>query len=348
MFNKSEERHRRRGPSLPFILLRMCLSLTMLSIFGLMIFQAYKHFSGVDPLSIDPAASAKTTIISLLTSDSAAKLVKDLLSLNIKEVVKNPGLTEIIQPADKPADKPITKGPLLLRFAIVSDSHNDNAKLQKALIQAKTNQAKFVIGLGDYSDTGTLGELQQAKNQFDGAQLPYYLTIGDHDMWDCRNREQVSTCNYSQLFGSSYQSFEVSGVRFLILDNADNYLGVDGVAMSWLEEELSRIKAGKPKLIFALMQEPLYHPSSDHFMGKTTPSLVPQAQKIADLLKNAGVAEVITGDVHFFTQYTDPRTSLKMTTVGAVSEARNTQSPRFVLVDVYEGGTYNIQDLEIK
>ncbi len=349
-FKKNEESaHKKRGPSLPFVLLRMCLSLIMLSIFGLLILQAFRHFSGTDPLKVDP----KTAIFSAITSETGAKLVKDLLSFDVHSSVtdlKNLGNSSAGGAGiDLTGDGPRQPtGPIALRFAVVADSHNDNKNLQKALAQAKEMNSRFVIGLGDYSDVGTYDELQMAKNQFNSSGLAYYSTAGDHDLWDCRNRDQTPTCNYTQLFGSPYQSFSVNNNRFILLYNSDNYLGMDGVEMKWLEDELLRVKAENPKHIFVLAQEPLYHPSSDHYMGKSNPKIKEQAEKITALLKEAGVTEFFAGDAHFYARYMEPKTNLKMTVVGAVTEARNTQKPRFSVVDVYEDGSYNVQDLEIK
>lgn len=338
-FKKKEEGTRKkRGLGLPLILLRMCLSLTMLCLLGLMVYQAYKHFSGVDPLQVDP----KTAIFSLITSEGGSDLAKKLLTLDIKDIQK--GAEEVL-PTATPSFTPTA--PHLFTFAVVTDSHNDNANLSRALQQAKSAGAKFVIGLGDYSDVGTLEELQKTKQVFDAGGLPYYSTVGDHDLWDCRNRHQAPACNFNQVFGPAYQSFSYNDVRFVLVYDSDNYGGVDEAQMGWLKDQLNHIKAEHPKQFFAFMQEPLYHPSSDHRMGKTTPSLGEQAKQLVLLLKDAGVGEIFAGDTHFFTQYSDPATGVKMTTVGAVTETRNVQKPRFVLVDVYQDGSYNIQDANI-
>jgi len=37
-----------------------------------------------------------------------------------------------------------------------------------------------------------------------------------------------------------------------------------------------------------------------------------------------------------------------MTVVGALTSTRNTQAPRFAVVDVYDDGSYNVKDQEIK
>ena len=96
------------------------------------------------------------------------------------------------------------------------------------------------------------------------------------------------------------------------------------------------------------MHEPLYHPSSDRVMGKTEPNLKKEAQDLIKLFKSSGVSEVFAGDIHFFTGYVEPQTGLKMTTVGSLASLRNVQSPRFVVVSVFDDGGYEVEDIEVK
>ena len=48
-------------------------------------------------------------------------------------------------------------------FAVVADSHNANDNLQKALDRAKEAGVDYVIGLGDYTQVGSIEELPTIK-----------------------------------------------------------------------------------------------------------------------------------------------------------------------------------------
>jgi hypothetical protein len=356
MFFKSED-SRRKKKGLPDIV-RVFMSLIMLSIFGLGMLQAYTYFSGVNPRTVDP----KTLVVSLLTSEQSADLVKSLLSMDVptikdslKKLIASSSTAGSASPDNSDQltlgaheDTTHSSGQPLFKFAIVTDTHNDNDDLQKALAQAKDGGAELVIGLGDYSDVGTLEELTKTKATFDDSGMTYYSTVGDHDLWDCRNRKLTPTCNFSQTFGSPYQAFSYKGVRFLLLYNSDNYEGVDGLEFKWLDDQFAQMTTEKPLTSFAMMQEPLYHPSSDHVMGKETPRLKTQADHLIELLSQNHIAEVFYGDTHFYSRYNEPKTNLKMTAVGAVTATRNAQKPRFVMVDVFDNGSYNVSDTEIK
>ncbi len=245
----------------------------------------------------------------------------------------------------QPAEPNASGGsPLLFKFALVADSHSENDLLAKALKMAKAEAVRFVIGLGDYTKTGTKQELIDAKQVFDKSSLNYFVIPGDHDLWDSRDKERPdATYNFETVFGKPYRSFAEKGVRFIMLDNSDNYSGVSNEQMAWLKKELEN-----PALTFVFTHEPLYHPESKHIMGRVNEELLSQAKELMELFGKNTVKEVFSGDIHFFARFTDPVFHVNMTTIGAVASQRNIQSSRFALVSVYEDGTHQVEDVEIK
>ncbi len=332
---KYKKEHRKRSNPL-FGIFRLLLSLIIFAVLVGGVYSAYKQFSGADPLNLSPQSISSN----LISKDRLIDLTLSLLSIDIKGK---------IIPADQPeSSKKSIKSKTSFKFAIVADCHNDNNNLAKALSQAKAGDAKFVIGLGDFSDVGTKAELIDAKKKFDEAGLRYFLTPGDHDLWESRDKNEPPLTNFYSVFGSSFQAFGYGEVRFIILYNSDNYKGLGEEQLKWFKFEMENIKQANPKLVLAFVHEPLYHPSSDHYMGKVTPSLLPEAKQLIKDLKQAGTKEVFAGDIHYFTQYSEPETVLHMTTIGAITSGRNVESPRFGLVTVYEDGSYLVEDVEIK
>lgn len=315
------------------------------------LYLAFKSFSGFDPLNFNPSLSIRN----ILASDKFYNLVSGVLSVDPKtslkrfqdlltgqESAEGGSATTDSQPSSAPT------GPLSYKFSIITDSHNDLDTLGKALNMSKEAKVDFVIGLGDFTDVGTIDELRNTKEQFDIADLPYYVTAGDHDLWDSRDKSSNPIANFSMIFGTPYTSFYHKNTHLVLLYNSDNYHGLDGIQMEWIKDNLRPAPDSNTKLTFLFVSVPLFHPSSDHIMGKTEPALKKQAEEIVTLAKANNVAEVFAGDTHFSAHYTEPRSGLKMTVVGAVTSTRNLQSPRFTIVDVYENGSYNIQDIEIK
>jgi predicted phosphodiesterase len=241
------------------------------------------------------------------------------------------------------ADKTIKKKEIL-RFALVADSENDNSDLEKALSQARGAGATFVIMLGDLTKLGEVGDLLKTKAVFDKSQLPYYVTAGDHDLWDSRNRGDRALNNFEQIFGNPSQVFDKSGVEFLIIDNSDIYKGISDTDWDLLNSTLGQ----SAKLEFVFSHKTPYHPQSSHIMGNENKQVAKQAEEYLNLLENRKVDGFFSGDLHFFAEYKSPNNTVKITTVGAIDSERNFQGPRFAMVKVYSDYSWDTQDLEIK
>lgn len=327
MFRKHSSR---RSTNIVFVIFRLMISLIMFTLLLGGVYYAYKHFSGLDPLKLDPksVASEALTLLSSIKIEN-----QKILPQNLTVVV------------------PKTSSKSLFKFLLVADSHSDNNNLQKAISQAKTKYPDlvFVIGLGDYTEVGTVDEMQKAKTEFDLANLRYFLIPGDHDLWDSRDKNQPPLTNFRQIFGPTYQSFEFNNFKFILLDNSDNYLGMDEAQLKWFKGELEKSKGEQVKAIFVFVHEPLFHPSSDHIMGRVEKELKNQARSLIFTLSEARlVKKVFAGDTHYFSQYNEPETNLSMVTIGAVGVERNPQLPRFAEVTVFEDGSTVVDDVEIK
>lgn len=360
-FRRSDER-KRRSP-LPLTIIRLFISLVLFLVLGVALIQAFKYFAGTS-IENDPftkvitqfPSDPKGAIKNLLTSEETAKTIVGILSFSPVKDLKLPIGNQTTNNQNPPAISPET-GNLLFKFAIVTDSHNNNTDLAKALEQARMSGAKFVIGLGDFTDTGTIEELNNAKKVFDESKLPYYVIPGDHDLWDARDKGKTAVNNFSQVFGTPYQAFTDSGIRFILFYNSDNYYGVSDLEFEWLKGELDSENKDQIKAVYVFLHEPIAHPTSDQIMGSEkkadpgTPAntkIQDQAKELLDMFTKAKVAGIFAGDIHAFTTYIDAVTNIKMATIGALTKEKNTQPPRFATVDVFANGGYNISDIEIK
>lgn len=320
-----------------FVMFRLVLSLTMLVVLLAGTYAAYKNFSGMDPLKLDPQ-SVFNNVLALV----ATKELSDLLGKPIQIGQQN------IIPVSKEEKTEMPAADLAFRFLLLADTHNDNANLAKALEQAKAGYSdlKFIIGLGDYTEVGTVDELKGAKKELDTSGLRYFLIPGDHDLWDCRNRSLPAIDCFREVFGPTYQSFVFENFKFILLNNSDNYLGFDDDQQRWMAGELE--KEANIRGVFVFLHEPLFHPSSTHTMGWVEKSLKTQAGGLIFQLKDAEVKKIFAGDIHYFSEYDEPKTGLSMFTIGAVTRERNPQSPRYGVVSVFEDGSTEVEDVEIK
>lgn len=298
------------------------------------IYSAYKHFSGLDPLKLDREAIFRNLDLTSVKIDPKA------LGKSVQ--------TKVISKPENTTKSAISKP--IFRFLLLSDSHNDNLNLEKAINQAKGEfpGLEFIIGLGDYTEVGTIPELKNAKAVLDSSAVRYFLLPGDHDLWDCRNRGVSAPACFNEVFGPTYQSFTFKNYQFLLLNNSDNYQGIDQQQSKWIIDELEKTKKGGIKGVFVFIHEPLFHPSSDHVMGRVEKDLKLQAEELIFRLKQSGVVMVFAGDIHYFSEYLEPKTNLAMVTIGALSIERNPQAPRFAVVSVFEDGTTKVEDMQIR
>ncbi|MEK7617414.1 MAG: metallophosphoesterase [Patescibacteria group bacterium] len=335
-------RYKRRHTNILFVIFRLLLSLVIFATLIAGLYYAYKHFSGLDPLRLDPK-NAFSSAVGLLSKINLPKDVQNTINQNL------PG-TKVAVHKDTPSvsgvniQKPSKE---VFKFVLLSDSHSDNVYLKKALNQIKKDYSdiRFIIGLGDYTDVGTLDELKKVKNELDSIGFRYFVTPGDHDLWDSRNKSLSPLTNFNQVFGPPFQSFIHENYLFLLLFNSDNYQGLGNDQKNWLTNQLD----SNPNVagIFIFLHEPFFHPSSDHVMGRVEPKLKEEAENLTKQLASAGVKKVFAGDTHFFSEYQEPQTNLFMVTVGVITSVRNLQPPRFAIVSVFENGSTRVEDVEV-
>lgn len=245
----------------------------------------------------------------------------------------------------------------LIRVALVADSHNENDLLGKALLQAKGIGINFVIGLGDYTNLGTLEELENAKREFDMSGLEYFVTAGDRDGWDSRDK---GTNNFDDVFGAPTRIIDRENVLFVIVNNSNLYEGISEDDWEVLEKGITRSKGTtsttssnstrdtRDTLTFVFTHKTPFHPQSSHVMGEDSGRVAGQAKELVKLIEEKRVDGVFTGDLHFFARFNSPSGSVKITTIGAVASDRNFQGPRFAVLTVWEDYSWDIEDVEIR
>lgn len=238
---------------------------------------------------------------------------------------------------------------VIVRVALVADSHNENYLLEKALLKAKNKDVNFVIGLGDYTNLGTVEELKAAKRVFDASGLEYYVTAGDRDGWDSRNKNiqagdnEDTVDNFGDIFGLGTQIIEKNGVEFDLLDNSDIYKGIS--ERDWRQFNSALERSVNLRLVFA--HKTPFHPDSKHIMGEDSLQVASQATQLLDVFAKNKVDGFFSGDIHFFAQFKDPLGSVRISTIGAIASERNFQGPRFSILNIYDDYSFELEDIEI-
>jgi len=236
-------------------------------------------------------------------------------------------------------------GELVLRVAVLSDSHNDLENLRKALEEAKSLEVGKIVFLGDYTDWGEEANLVKSKGAMDQIGIDYVSLPGDHDLGETRDES-----NFVKVFGRTYGLWEQGGYRFMYFDNSKNYTATSPQDITWFNNNIQGVD-------FLFLSQPLMTSDMSRVMGMIdgVKDNVVYAQNIEllDTIRNSKVRVIVSGDLHKSSHFVDPvKNGLQHYTVGAVLKSQsleklNLQSPRFSVLDVYKDNSYSIDDVAI-
>lgn len=126
-------------------------------------------------------------------------------------------------------------------IAIISDSHNQFAKLQDGIDKINNlDSIDFVIHLGDIADKGLQKQYEFFSDIVGELNVPLFTCIGNHDYLS--NGEEI----YEKMFGSPNYSFEYKGVQFIFFDDIF-WESNQEPDFDWLEEKMADSEL--PKII---------------------------------------------------------------------------------------------------
>lgn len=242
-------------------------------------------------------------------------------------------------------DQPAQKAQVVVKLALLSDSHNDLEYLEKALVKAKDYGVNEVIVLGDYTDWGELANLQKSKEVMDTSQLPYVSLPGDHDLGETRDES-----NFVKVFGDTYGTLEFDNIKVVYFDNSKNFTSISDSAIAWFAKEIKDAN-------FLFLSQPLATASMSRVMGIVDgvrdEEVFAQNKELLSEVRNSNVRVIVSGDLHQFSQYKDPvKEDLWHYSVGAVLKSQsleklNLQSPRFAVLTIRKDLSYEIVDVPI-
>jgi 3',5'-cyclic-AMP phosphodiesterase len=123
------------------------------------------------------------------------------------------------------------------RFALLSDIQEALDQVQD--IYARMNQdpsIRFVLSAGDLTEQGTPEEFERFQRELRSLQVPYYATLGNHDI-------VAGDGIYQRYFGRGSARFVYRGVQFTLLDSASASIdpAVHDELSGWLAEGRDRV-----------------------------------------------------------------------------------------------------------
>lgn len=192
--------------------------------------------------------------------------------------------------------------PAVYTFAVCGDNRTmgiENGILPRIIESAKERGADFMINTGDVSGEGSRDELTLYRDLSDASGLRIYTVPGNHDV----GRGGTSEA-YESIIGATYYSFDQGGDHFIVLDNADDRVGIDQTEMQWLTADLAR-NSNKPRqFIFAHIPVADSSLPSGHVSGELgDEGLLTGQQLVAEAAKYANVADFFFGHIHAYFSY---------------------------------------------
>lgn len=141
------------------------------------------------------------------------------------------------------------------RFVHVTDTHLTAAgnieplKKLVADLNAMPQKPAFVVDTGDVTEAGRPEEFARFRDGMSGLGVPFYCAPGNHDVrWSPLGKEA-----FTNVFSKLYQSFDMGGVHFVVLDSTvllEHWGHFDTAELKWLEGDLKKLKKDAPVIFF--------------------------------------------------------------------------------------------------
>lgn len=120
------------------------------------------------------------------------------------------------------------------RFALLSDIQEAIDRVSDVFDKVNAEpDVRFLLGAGDLTQRGTRAELERFQHELLRLQVPYFTTLGNHELGTHPDL-------FHEYFGRGSFQFRFHGVVFTLLDDASATL--DPTAYDWLATWLSRAR----------------------------------------------------------------------------------------------------------
>ncbi len=181
----------------------------------------------------------------------------------------------------------------------------------------------FLLGAGDLTERGTREQLEQYQRELLALDIPYYTTLGNHELGE-------DGTIYQEYFGRGSYSFVYRGARFTEIDSASATL--DTMVWDWLDDWLERGRSG---LHIVAMHIPPIDP-----IGVRNGSFANRAEasKLMGKLAAAGVDLTLYGHIHSYYEFENAGIPAYISGGGgAIPERFDNMGRHFMVFDVRGG-----------
>jgi Icc protein len=265
----------------------------------------------VEVLNCMPDAELQAPGATLLSSERDAT---GRCSFRLGSIEASPALALSLAP-------PGALDPTPFQFAVMSDVQEAITRVQDIYaVMNREPDIDFLLGAGDLTERGSPEELERFERELRQLQIPYYTTLGNHELGQSPSR-------YQDYYGRGSQSFVYHGVRFTLLDSAS--ATIDPIVFGWLDEWLA---AGAAQAHVVAMHIPPLDPvgvRNGAFANRN------EAAKLLGRLAAAGVDLTLYGHIHSYYHFENAGIPAHVSGGGgAIPERFDDMGRHFLVVDV--------------
>ncbi len=177
----------------------------------------------------------------------------------------------------------------LVRFAVVSDIHDNHKSFGAIAADIRDWNPEFVACMGDFVQSGRVAEFDDMMSQLGQLERGLYTTIGNHELFG------GAADRFEELLGATNHFFSWRGVNFAMLDTGSSMIAPD--AYPWLEEKLATRPPG-PTLAFTHIPPLDPYGFRDHAFRSRE-----DAEHFLQLLGEARVDHLFVGHIHSYEEY---------------------------------------------
>jgi predicted phosphodiesterase len=211
--------------------------------------------------------------------------------------------------------------PTEFRFALLSDVQEAIDGIQDIYRQVNADPAiAFLLGAGDLTQQGTAAQLSRYERELERLNVPYYTTLGNHELG-------TSPCLWQDTFGRGSFRFLFHGVQFTLLDDAS--ATVDPIVYDWLDGWLAE---GRDRVHFVAMHIPPIDPigvRNGSFASRN------EAAKLLAKLAEARVDMTLYGHIHSYYAFDNAQIPAHISGGGgAIPERFDAIGRHFMIFDV--------------
>lgn len=148
--------------------------------------------------------------------------------------------------------------------------------------------ARFVVAMGDITQRAEIEEYDLFEQQLGTLDIPYYTTIGNHELWAPFDR-------YTDRFGRADFQFGFKGATFTFADSGD--AGLDPLVEDWLVGRLAAAKSGTSVFLTHIPPLDPVGPRYGAFRSSR------DGHRLVSRLVDNGVDLALYGHIHTYAEY---------------------------------------------